>query len=355
LRLKLLELVTCLLLASLIPACQVIDVPPASATAVPRYSSSGDFAVYFTNPQHPQAGSYRGGPDEALAKAINQAKLSVNVAAYRLNLWSLRDALLSAHRRGVDVRMVVESDYLDEREIQQLKEAGIPVLGDRRESLMHNKFVVIDGVQVWTGSMNFTTSDAYRNDNNLLCFRSARLAENYNKEFEEMFDQDLFGDNIFAGTPYPSLRVDGMRMEVYFSPDDGTADKIIRSIQEAQESIYFLAFSFTSDEITAAILDRAISGVRVAGVLEASQVSNSGSEYNLFRERRLDVRLDGNTYNMHHKVMVIDSATVITGSYNFSGNAEKRNDENTIVIHDPGVADLFMSEFKRVYALSQSE
>jgi phosphatidylserine/phosphatidylglycerophosphate/cardiolipin synthase-like enzyme len=45
-----------------------------------------------------------------------------------LNLWSLRDALITAHRRGVAVRLVVDSDYLDEDEVQEIKAAGIPVL-----------------------------------------------------------------------------------------------------------------------------------------------------------------------------------------------------------------------------------
>jgi len=117
--------------------------------------------VYFTAPQGPAANTLRGGPDAALAEAIDQAVLSVDVAAYSLDLWSIRDALLRAHRRGVSVRLVVESDNLDSDELIQIAEAGVPVLGDRREGLMHNKFVVIDRYEVWTGSMNFTVNGAY--------------------------------------------------------------------------------------------------------------------------------------------------------------------------------------------------
>ena len=56
------------------------------------------------------------------------------------------------------------------------------------------------------------------------------------------------------------------------------------------------------------------------------------------REAGLDVRLDGNPANMHHKVFIIDGHIVITGSYNFSRSAEERNDENTLIIHDPAIA-----------------
>ena len=96
------------------------------------------------------------GPDKVLAGAIDSARLSVDVAAYSLNLWSIRDALISAYRRGVQVRVVMESDNMDVPEVQELIGAGIPVHGDQREGLMHDKFVVIDRYEVWTGSMNYT-------------------------------------------------------------------------------------------------------------------------------------------------------------------------------------------------------
>ena len=103
----------------------------------------------------------------------------------------------------------VESDYLDEPEVQQLIQAGVPVLGDRREGLMHNKFVIIDRQEVWTGSMNFTINGAYRNNNNLVRVRSSMLAQNYLMEFEEMFEDDLFGPGSPANTPVPTIEVPG--------------------------------------------------------------------------------------------------------------------------------------------------
>ncbi len=82
-------------------------------------------------------------------------------------------------RRGLVVRMVADSDYLDGEEIQELVDAGIPVLGDRRESLLHHKFMLIDRQEVWTGSLNFTVNGAYRNDNNLVRLVSTELAQDY--------------------------------------------------------------------------------------------------------------------------------------------------------------------------------
>lgn len=317
---------------------------------LPPTCSADWFHVYFTNPKSPTAETYRGGPDEKLTSAIEVARLSVDAAIYDLNLWSLRDALIRAFRRGVAVRLVVESDNLDEPEIRDLVSAGIPILGDRREGLMHNKFVIIDRSEVWTGSMNFTTSDAYLNDNNLLQVRSVRIAENFLIEFDEMFQNDLFGPDIRAATPHPRMIIEGVPVEVYFSPDDKVAEHLLDLLRAAQRSIYFMAFSFTADGLADAILERAQKGVVVAGVMEEAQVkSNTGSDYDRFLQAGLDVRLDSNPRNMHHKVILIDGKTVITGSYNFSNRAEKDNDENVVVIHDPAIADQFMVEFERLY------
>ncbi len=344
-----------LLISSLILAGCWEDALPTllPGTSTPGASTTW-FEVYFSDPGSPTSRSLRGGPDAHLAEAIGQARLSVDIAAMDLDLWSLRDALIDAHRRGVSVRMVTESEYLDTPEIAELQEAGIPLLGDRREGLMHNKFVVIDRQEVWTGSMNLTVNGAYRNDNNLVRVRSSQLAEDYTREFEEMFVQDAFGPGSPADTPYPSLTVDGTLVEVYYSPEDGTAARLLELIAGAQHSLRFLAFSFTSDDIAGAILDRAQAGVSVAGVLDAGQAgSNTGGEYENLLQAGLDVRLDGNPSRMHHKVIIIDEAVVVTGSYNFSASAENRNDENTLVIHNPEIAARFLAEFERVFALAQ--
>jgi phosphatidylserine/phosphatidylglycerophosphate/cardiolipin synthase-like enzyme len=315
-------------------------------------SASTDWAtIYFSNPDSPTADSFRGGPDDALATAIREARFSVDAAIYHLNLWSIRNALIAAHNAGVSVRVVAESDNTDETEIQDLREAGILIVEDHRESLMHNKFVVIDSYEVWTGSMNFTINGSYKNNNNLIQLRSSRLAENYTTEFEEMYLQDMFGNQTIVNTPHPSLRIEGSQVETFFSPDDGVSAHIVALIQNAQESVYFMAFSFTSDEIAAAMLERAESGVSIMGVFEESQYFfNIGTEFDNLRDAGLAVYLDGTRNNMHHKVIVIDGKIVITGSYNFSRSAEERNDENVLIIYNAQVAEEYLAEFERVSA-----
>jgi phosphatidylserine/phosphatidylglycerophosphate/cardiolipin synthase-like enzyme len=321
-----------------------VPTPPVDIAA-----SGSWYSLYFTDPTSPKASTLRGGPDAALAEAIDAAQYTVDAALYRLDLWSVRDALRSAHRRGIRVRVVTESDHILEPEIVDLEEAGIPVLGDRREHLMHHKFVVIDQLVVWTGSMNITLNGAYRNNNNLIRILSNKVAQNFTREFEEMFVEDRFGALSLADTPYPSVMVDGVPMEVYFSPDDAVADKIVTKLKDAQQSIDFLVYAFTSDEIADAMLECAKHGVQVRGVLEATQVSAAGSDCERLVEAGLEIRLDNYEGSMHHKVIVIDEAIVITGSYNFSQSAEQDNDENVLIMNSAAIAEQYLLEFMRLF------
>ncbi len=374
-------------LCILIPACGSLPAiarphPGESATAVPSHTGTPDavtarptlateslteiplhvghavrgswFELYFTDPTNSAAKQITGGPDGPLATAIDSARLTVDAAIYSLSLDSIRAALVRAHRRGVRVRVVMESDNMDGVDPEALKDAGIPVLGDRRQGLMHNKFFVLDRSEVWTGSMNVTNRGAYADNNNMLRIRSTEVANDYETEFNEMFVDDKFGPDVVAATLNPLVIIDGTELEVYFSPDDQVQAALIRALNDAHSSIYFLAYSFTANALGDEIRKSAAAGVKVAGVMEADQVgSNIGSEFDAFRAAGLDVRLDGNPGQMHHKVMIIDGKIVIMGSYNFSSSAETANDENLIVIHDPVIAALYMREFQRVYAMSR--
>ena len=326
-------------------------VPPGTET-VP---ATGWLQIYFTDPTAVHATDYEGGPDEVLVAALDQARLSIDVAAYSLNLWSIRDALINAHKRGVVLRMVMESDDMDNQEVQQIMDAGIPVIGDGQPGLMHDKFLVIDRLDVWTGSMNYTTSGVYQDNNNLIHIHSSQVAEDYSNEFNQMFSLNLFGPKKIAGTPNPKVSLAGTPVEIYFSPEDQPGKRILQLVQAAQASIDFLAYAFTSTDIGNALVEQARAGVIVAGVMDAGQVKSTRvTEYDPFKQAGLDVHLDGNQDGlMHHKVIIIDQKIVITGSYNFTAAAETTNDENVLIIFSPEVAAQYMQEFQRVYDQAQ--
>jgi phosphatidylserine/phosphatidylglycerophosphate/cardiolipin synthase-like enzyme len=328
---------------------QLMEAQDPMTGEVPEAASGGSIQVFFSSPEDPASSTLRGGPDVALAEAIKGAQYSVDMAIYKLDLWSLRDVLLDAHRRGVEVRVVVESSFADEPEIEALKSSGIKVVDDQRDSLMHHKFTVIDRFEVWTGSMNYSINGAYRHDNNLLRIRSAEVGTNYTREFEEMFLEDRFGGLSRSDTPYPECLLEGDLVEVYFSPDDGVRARLIDRIDDAQTSIDMLAFALTSDPLAEALLQAMKRGAYVRIVVEKDQAGNTGSEVDSLLEGGVDLRLDSNPNSMHHKVILIDGDMVVTGSYNFSRSAEDFNDENVIIVHNAELTADYLVEFNRIF------
>lgn len=317
---------------------------------VTAVENSAPFQVYFTDPYAASAPTQRGGIDEDLIGAIDDAQKTIDIAMLNINLNGIGEALVRAQRRGVQVRLVMDSAALDGNVPRLLLGEGIPVIGDRRESLMHNKFLVIDGSEVWTGSLNLTLTGVYEDHNNMIRIRSSRVAENYTVEFNEMFVEDLFGDNLRAATPNPRLTLDGRQVEVFFSPDDGVLQHLLQLVQNAHSSIQFMAFSFTSNALADAMIERAQDGVQVQGVFDSDQVdSNQGGEFERFLQTGLDVRRDRLPGQMHHKVILVDNQIVETGSYNFSNSAEKRNDENIVIIDDPRLTSLYQAEFEKIF------
>jgi phosphatidylserine/phosphatidylglycerophosphate/cardiolipin synthase-like enzyme len=331
------------------PATQT-NMPVATTIA----ASKSPFQVWFTDPSAPNASRQIGGPDEVLIAAIDKATQTVDMAMFNFTFSKVADALVRAKNRQVRVRLVMESESMDNAAVTRIKSAGIPVVGDNHEGLMHNKFTVIDGKSVWTGSLNMSGGGIYNDNNNLLLLPNEKIAQDYTTEFEEMFTQKQFGPDSPANTPYPVVMVDGRRVEVYFSPDDKISPRLVELIGSAKTSVEFLAYAFTSNPLADALIARHKAGVSVRGVFDASQYeSNIGGEYDNLKQFKLDVRLDKFNGLMHHKVIIIDRKVVVTGSYNFTSSADKTNDENVVIVYDPDLAQLYAAEFERIFAASK--
>jgi phosphatidylserine/phosphatidylglycerophosphate/cardiolipin synthase-like enzyme len=334
----------------------VLDVGNALAPTPAPYSEL--IEIYFTTPTFPDdPADHMGGLDVILAEDIARARQSVAVAAYELDLETVADALLDAQGRGLEVRLVTDTDNVEEPAVQRLVIAGIPVVEDDRSAIMHNKFVIIDGEVVWTGSWNLTENGTYRNDNNVVRIVSPDLAQNYSNEFDEMFERRAFGPTSPSNTPNPRITLrdpetgEQVRLESFFGPEDGIATRLLSLVEGAQESIRFLAFSFTDDRLGEAVKQQAKADRLVQGVFEDRGSDTVYSEYGMMRRARppLDVVTDGNPYIMHQKVFIVDEETVALGSYNFTESADKSNDENLLIVHDPDVAAQFLEEFERIY------
>lgn len=84
-------------------------------------------------------------------------------------------------------------------------------------------------------------------------------------------------------------------------------------------------------------------------MLESGQVTNPGSEFGHLHQAGIEIRLVSNPHTVHHKVIVIDEAIVITGSYNVSSSAEEHNDENVLILYDVAISAEYLLEFNRIF------
>lgn len=315
-------------------------------------AAKGFWEIYFNDPASigSDRSTYVDGIEVPIVRTINQVQSTLDIVAFEWNNPALTEAVLAAAQRGVQVRMVADNEHtIDDLDstIEQLERAGIPIVYDQRSGLMHNKFMILDGAAVWMGSMNYTQNDIYRNNNHIMLLRSRPAVDAFQAEFNEMYVQREFGSSrsIDDGVSYTQ---NGTPVQVFFSPDGEAVPAILAQIEGAQRSVRFMAFSFTLDEIGAALIEKSRDGVRVEGIFELIGSNTESSEQNRLRCAGLDVRIDGNPYRLHHKVFIIDEETVIFGSFNFSASAVSNNDENMVIITDRDLAALFTQEYQRL-------
>jgi len=124
------------------------------------------------------------------------------------------------------------------------------------------------------------------------------------------------------------------RVAVYFSPRGGATDAVVRALHAATTQVLVQAYSFTSVPIAKALVDAHKRGVTVRAVLDKSNQTEKYSAATFLVHAGIQTFIDDQHAIAHNKVMVIDSATVITGSFNFTKAAEEKNAENLLVIKE---------------------
>jgi phosphatidylserine/phosphatidylglycerophosphate/cardiolipin synthase-like enzyme len=122
--------------------------------------------------------------------------------------------------------------------------------------------------------------------------------------------------------------------EVYFSPNGGCTDAIVRELDNARSTVLVQAYSFTSYRIAKALLDAHKRGVKVELILDKSQRTDQYSSADFVANSGIPTKVDAAHPIAHNKVMIIDGEIVITRSFNFTRAAEDNNAEKLLVIHD---------------------
>lgn len=149
------------------------------------------------------------------------------------------------------------------------------------------------------------------------------------------------------------MTLPGGEVEVLFSPRGGIMDRIIAQIDGAQKSVHMQAYSFTSLKIESALERAAARGVDVQVILDKSYQTTAPRVESLLRAAGIPLKIDGKHPIAHNKVIIIDGERVLTGSYNFTAQAEIYNAENSVLIRNSTIAAQYEAEFQKHSAHSQ--
>ncbi|MDZ4823942.1 MAG: phospholipase D-like domain-containing protein [Flavobacteriales bacterium] len=354
-------------------AASANGVDTAYSTIMPyatRSESSGAITVYFTKDvdvsyaTEEEAIALYDAVDDTLIAYINRAQHSIDISMYNFGDTGIAGALNNAYNDGVTIRFVGQGTNANAA-VGSLDNA-IPVLmrEDDSGSGNHNKFCIIDADYVdlailITGSTNWIEQDQFSDYNNIIIFQDQSIARGYRLEFEEMWgssgdqpdeDSSKFGSDKSVNTPWKYL-CGSSPVEVYFSPTDNANQQIINTISTTDSELFYAMFAFTREDIADQIIDEDdLFLTTVRGVIE--QTSDPSSVYQYLLDAGMDVYThQGISGLIHHKYCIVDpnntssDPTVLTGSHNWSTSANTINDENTVVVHDARVANLYYQEF----------
>ena len=346
-----------------------------------RSLSSGDIKVYFNTPVNTSvstgtdAVTLMNTIDDTLIAYIDRAKYSLDMTIYDFDnsgISNISTAINNAYSRGVRVRFISDGNNvatnlgvadLSPSIPQELSPTG------GIYNIMHNKFVVIDANSsnpmdpiVWTGATNWSFGQINNDANNVIIVQDQSLARAYTLEFEEMWgDTGAIANTLNArfgalktdNTPH-EFNINGKRVESYFSPSDGTNAKILQTINSGDNEIEFASMIITRLDLANALASKSGNGVYVYGIVD-DQVTTT--QWDILLASMGYQRMQDYTPSdiMHNKYIIVDQGnpssdpTVLTGSHNWSNSADQKNDENTLIVHDATIANIYYQAFYSLF------
>jgi phosphatidylserine/phosphatidylglycerophosphate/cardiolipin synthase-like enzyme len=243
-------------------------------------------------------------------------------------------------------------------------------------SLMHNKFALITNSEtgkeyVWTGSTNVTETGMNYNNNNSVVVESDDLYKIYLQQFKYLYDgsqspvskkQSLSVGNVTLSVQFTYTGIEETEGKEY---EDLPVSSLTGLIENATTEVYFMAFSFTNTTVADSFVAARNRGITVQGIMDESQSSTNSDVLSIFQTNSVDYRIDGNKEKdpdnqlggakLHHKILIIDpteyySAAVVTGSTNFTNNANTLNAENMLIIYSRDYAEIYMEQYNSLWS-----
>ena len=300
-----------------------------------------------------------GGPDDlkkAIIDFIDGATKKLDIAVQELDSIDIAEAVIRARQKKIRVRIVLEGDYLKSKKgsknpfklggkhevNRQIHDAilrtAINVKSDYNPKIFHQKFIIRDGNSLLTGSTNFTDTGTSSNLNHIVVIKDENVARIYSKEFKEI-QQGHFGKLNEGHDPSPGdVEVSKIPIRILFAPDHSPEMEIMKQMLKAKTRVDFAIFTFSqSSGIDDTMIALRNAGIKIRGALDGKQANQDWAATHPIHQAGVKLFLipeQGALRKLHHKLMVIDKQVVVAGSFNYTGPANRLNDENLIILGD---------------------
>ena len=301
-----------------------------------------------------------GAPDnleDVIVTFIDGTAKRLEIAVQELESEPIAKAIIRARKdRKVLVKLVIEHDYLRARSARKnpwtpggrneanrqihdaILRSGIDMKPDYNTNIFHQKFIIRDRESLLTGSTNFTPTGVHNNLNHVVIIHDVKVAKVYAREFREI-RQGHFGKLNEGHDPAPpDNTVSNIPVRILFAPDHNPEMEIMKQMLKARTRIDFAIFTFSEssgiDDTMLRLLDL---DMPIRGAFDRTQGAQSWAPIPKLRAagaKLFAVAGGHGVGKLHHKLMVLDEQVVIAGSFNYTGPANRLNDENILILGD---------------------
>lgn len=265
--------------------------------------------------------------------ALDHAKESIQLYIYTLTDGDFAAKLREKAESGIHVTLICDKDEKSIAKTKSLLGRSVNVIKRQSEGLMHLKILIIDNKEVLLGSANMTRESLSMHHNNVCVFHSPNLANHLQCLTEELQRPNNLTGNT---TPEKKFIIGDQEVELWLLSGNPRASKrLTKLIDTAQKSIKVAMYTFTRYDLTHALLRAQKRGVQVEVAMDRCSASNSSKHIaTLMHYQNLPFKVSRGTPLLHHKCMIVDDETFVTGSTNWTKRAFNDNDDCFLVIHN---------------------
>jgi len=290
-----------------------------------------------------------------LINLISCAEVSIQAALYEVDWSCISNALFErlARAPNLTVQLVIDDDRCPRDDTGKLtcalgdieSDPRVTIIDDSRSRYMHHKFWMVDGQQVWVGSANMTKTSFCTDFNDAWVLTDPTIVDAYAARFDTLFVEGTFG---------PTARQAALQSGPYtlhFGPQSPLGDapswyvSLLQSIGGARTYVDFAVFSLTRMDVALALIQAHQRGVGVRGLVHSRYSTEEAVT------AMLQAGIPMRKGNLHTKLLIVDTASIATGTPNWSSNAWANN-EDSLWINSSTVAQTYRAEFDRIFSSS---